>query len=57
MKPRDAVALLIPIVEAIGSAHRAGVLHRDLKPSNILIGSDGVPYVTDFGLAKRVNVE
>jgi serine/threonine protein kinase len=57
MKPRDAVALLIPIVEAIGSAHRAGVLHRDLKPSNILIGSDGAPYVTDFGLAKRVNVE
>ena len=57
MKPRDAVALLIPIVEAIGSAHRAGVLHRDLKPSNILIDSNGTPYVTDFGLAKRVNVD
>ncbi len=57
MKPRDAVALLVPIVEAIGSAHRAGVLHRDLKPSNILIATDGTPFVTDFGLAKRVNVE
>ena len=57
MSPRDAVTLLIPIVEAIGAAHRAGVLHRDLKPSNILIAADGTPFVTDFGLAKRVNVE
>lgn len=52
----DAVRLLLPIVEAIGSAHRAGVLHRDLKPSNILITANGEPFVTDFGLAKRVPV-
>lgn len=56
MSPREAVALLIPIVDAIGSAHRAGVLHRDLKPSNIIIAKDGTPFVTDFGLAKRVSV-
>lgn len=52
----EAVKLLIPIVEAIGSAHKAGVLHRDLKPSNVLISHDGEPFVTDFGLAKRVPV-
>jgi len=57
MPPRDAVSLLIPIVEAIGAAHRAGVLHRDLKPGNILIAEDGTPFVTDFGLAKRVSVD
>ena len=57
MTPREAVALLVPIVDAIGAAHRAGVLHRDLKPSNILIAADGTPFVTDFGLAKQVNVE
>lgn len=56
MPPREAVALLIPIVEAIGAAHRAGVLHRDIKPGNILIDTDGTPFVTDFGLAKRVCV-
>ena len=50
----DAVALLIPVVDAIGSTHKAGVLHRDLKPSNILITPAGEPFVTDFGLAKRV---
>lgn len=57
MLPRDAVMLMIPIVEAIGAAHRAGILHRDLKPSNILIAADGTPWVTDFGLAKRFDVE
>ncbi len=54
MAPRQAVKLMVSVVDAIGSAHREGILHRDLKPGNILITSDGNAYVTDFGLAKQV---
>jgi eukaryotic-like serine/threonine-protein kinase len=51
---QDAARMLLPICRAIAEAHRGGLLHRDLKPSNILIDRTGRPYVSDFGLAKRV---
>ena len=43
--------LLIRIAEAIGYAHRSGLIHRDLKPANILIDSAGNPRIVDFGLS------
>ncbi len=48
----EILRLMLPIADALDYAHRQGVLHRDIKPSNIIIDASGVPYLTDFGLAR-----
>lgn len=54
---KQVCALLRAICEGLQHAHEMGVVHRDMKPANVLMDADQKPLVTDFGLAKNVNIE
>ncbi|MCC6790919.1 MAG: serine/threonine protein kinase [Thermomicrobiales bacterium] len=51
LSPADAIRIGREILSGLAAIHAAGIIHRDIKPQNVLIGRDGVPRVTDFGIA------
>lgn len=49
---KEAAALVCQILKGLDHAHQMGIVHRDIKPANIILTPDGVPKLTDFGIAR-----
>jgi serine/threonine-protein kinase len=54
---RRAVELAVAVADALAFAHENGIVHRDVKPQNVLVTPDGDAKVTDFGIARSLDVE
>lgn len=52
---QEATSFMIDVAEALQCAHDHQIIHRDIKPQNIMLTSDLVPKVTDFGIARAIN--
>lgn len=54
VSPREALAIVPQICDALQYAHDQGIVHRDIKPENLLLDRQGRVKVSDFGIAKVV---
>jgi eukaryotic-like serine/threonine-protein kinase len=54
---RRAVELALAVADGLAFAHQEGLVHRDVKPQNVLLSREGEVKVTDFGIARSLEVE
>ena len=54
---RRALQLAIQVARGLAFAHENGLVHRDVKPQNVILNGDGRAQVTDFGIARSLDVE
>ena len=53
----EAIEVAADVARALAFAHENGLIHRDVKPQNVLLNGDGRPKVTDFGIARTLDVD
>ena len=53
---RRAVELAVAVADGLAFAHERGLVHRDVKPQNVLLTENGTVKVTDFGIARSIEV-
>jgi serine/threonine protein kinase len=57
LRPEVALAILLPIAQAIGFAHAKGFFRLDIKPNNIQVSYSGKVYLMDLGIARELNTD
>jgi eukaryotic-like serine/threonine-protein kinase len=57
LTPREAIDLALQVARGLDFAHSQGLVHRDVKPQNVLLDADGRAKVTDFGIARSLQVD
>jgi eukaryotic-like serine/threonine-protein kinase len=57
LEVREALDVALEIARGLAFAHQHGIVHRDVKPQNVLLNGDGHAKVTDFGIARTIEVD
>ncbi|MBX3162306.1 MAG: serine/threonine protein kinase [Deltaproteobacteria bacterium] len=55
--PEIGAMIVLQVCRALSHAHHVGILHRDVKPENVMVRSDGVVKLMDFGISHMVDLE